>query len=386
MASPSPLQYLHPLEEVDRIDVREQIGHLTFTEEDIQRYIYHLEEAYLNSNPIFEMAPFNKWGNYAKAIVTAMKQKFRVNEEDHKFLTVNMGYLFHKIVTDHAKDIRSRSSVVSNKFSEEEVHGIQRYSPDQECARCRVGHLSVGLPTECIASYGPLEADVLHETTLPLNNYAAMVIGTKALLSLHEFAIPIFLNVGITNLEELSYEHIKTGLAEKVRKRIKLLANDSCMPILVEFFYDSKATESVPRQLYTAIRTLAQIQREYNGPIVLIIPPYRILSRDTICEYNEGKRRHQVWVKMGMLIGKMLGLAVCSLYIQSEYKDNQTVTNPPTWVIEPLFNEEKQCTREYYRRIHETLVNLVKALVPWIVTIPERQACQGYRPQMVRYW
>jgi hypothetical protein len=371
-----------PLDLVDKLGPGEKVGYKTLTTEQLKAYLRHLEENYYNLDPTPEVTPPNKWSGYARAVVQAMQQNFMVTKDDYDFLLVNSGYLFHQIIAEHMADLRSRFSVVSIDFESQELFGSQNYHLDQECIQCRVGHQRVGLPTECNATYGPYNSELLVNTTMPLDSFLAMVVGTKSLLTLHEAAWGTFLNVGITNQGELSLQTDRMGLANAVRKRIYLLERNSVLPILVEFYHDKRSPCSDRSQLFLAIYSLAQLQREYSGPIVLLIPPYCIDRNDGITEYRAKKVNHRKLEVAGSLLGKKLGLAVCSLVIQSEHRDMGTVMNHPQWAIEPLFNHAKVCTREYYRRVHDLMICLVNSLLPWIVPESQRLSCLKFQSEV----
>jgi len=371
-----------PLDLVDKLGPGEKVGCKTLTTEQIKAYLRYLQENYYHLDPTPEVTPPNKWSGYARAVVQAMQQNFMVTKDDYDFLLSNSGYLFHQIVVEHMADLRSRFAVVSIDFEKQELFGVQKYHLSQECMQCRVGHQRIGLSTECNATYGPYNMELLANTTMPLKDFQAMVVGTKYLLTLHEAAWGVFFNVGITNPSELSLHTNRTGLANAVRKRTYLLGNNSILPILVEFHIDKRSSHRDLAQLFLAIQSLAQLQREYSGPIVLLIPPYCIDRHDGLIEYRANKIKHRRWEVMGSLLGKMFGLAVCSLVIQSEYRDMGTVMTHPQWALEPLFNHEKICTREYYRRVHDLMICLVSSLIPWNVPESQRLACLKFQSEV----
>ena len=380
-----PPPIVNPLDCVDKLGTADRIGYLTLDKERVKAYVMHLEKEYNSLIPNPEEAPPNKWAGYAKAIVMAMKMNFLVKEEDHKFLEANMGYLYHQVVTDHMADLRSRYTVASREFERNEIFGVQKYLPDQECVHCKVGHQTVGGPTECNFSYGPYDVELLKGSAMSLENTLAMMVGTGSFLTLHESSWNVFLNVGIPNKERLHLIKGKDlGIVEEVQNRIQLLDKDSVMPILVEFHHDILSPLSVPAQLFGYVCTLAKVQRKYKGPIVLIIPPHHPGSWEGFDEYQAKKNRHLIWEKMGSLLGQMWGLAVCSFPIQTEGKDVDTVMSHPNWAVEPLFNEDRQCTREYHRRVYEHMACLVDALQPWIVTVANRQNCLKFKPDINR--
>ena len=371
-----------PLVLVEKLGPEEKVGFKSLTTEQVKAYLTYLEENYCNFDPTPAITPPNKWAGYAGAVVQAMQQNFMVTKDDYDFLLVNSGYLFHQIIAEHMGDLRSRFSIVSIDFEKQELFGSQDYQLNQECMKCNVGHQRVGLPTECNATYGPYNFELLINTTMPLDSFLAMIVGTKSLLTLHEASWETFLNLGITNQGELSLARDKMGLANAVRKRIYSLERNSVLPILVEFYLDNRSTCSDRSQLFLAVYSLAQLQREYNGPIVLVIPPYCIDRHDGLAEYRAKKINHRKLEVVGSLFGKKLGLAVCSLVIQSEHRDMGTVMNHPQWAIEPLFNHEKVCTREYYRRVHDLMLCLVNSLLPWIVPEFQRLSCLSFQSEV----
>jgi hypothetical protein len=380
MAEPAP-PLGNPLLGLDRLEQKEQVGHRTVTKEMIHDYVQHLEAKYAVFDENLESAPPNKWAKYGKGIIQAMQAECTLKEDEHRFLVTNMGYIFNEIMIDYMAEARSRLSIVPKRLSEEEIFGIQASFVDQECAKCKVGHVLNPLPTECYSNYGPYDVKRLKNNPLDTKDYAAMVVGTDALLLFYARAVPMFLNLGITDQDQLSFDKNRTGIADAVRDRIAILPKNCTMPILVEFRYDYLSAESLPTQMHLMISSLAQVQREYDGPIILLIPPYRVQEGDGWNDYAKGKRYHEYWEKMGTQLGQMLGLAVGSVLMQSEYRDENTVYNHASWTVEPLFNEKRQCTREYHRRMYGMLLNLCMYIHPWIVPVSKRQNCQKYKSQ-----
>ena len=377
--SASPLG--NPLLGPSRLEMSKLIGHRTITKEMINKYIQHLEEKYPLFDTDLEPAPPNKWAKHGKEIIKAMYDNQTLKEEEHRFLVANMGYIFNEIMAEYMAGARSRMSIVPRRISEEEMYGLQSILELQECAKCRVGHVMNSFPNECDATYGPYDVKRLKNQPMDINDYSAMIVGTDAMLLFYGEAVPMFLNLGITDPEQLLFDKNKTGIADAVRDRIAILPKNCVMPILVEFHHDYLSNESFPTQMHLVISSLAQVQREYDGPIILLIPPYRVQEGDGWNDYAKGKRYHEYWEKIGMQLGQMLGLAVGSVLMQSEYRDEHTVYNHNTWSVEPLFNEKRQCTREYHRRMYTMLVNICMHIHPWIVPVSERQKCQKYKSQ-----
>jgi hypothetical protein len=284
MAEPAP-PLGNPLLGLDRLEQKEQVGHRTVTKEMIHDYVQHLEAKYAVFDENLESAPPNKWAKYGKGIIQAMQAECTLKEDEHRFLVTNMGYIFNEIMIDYMAEARSRLSIVPKRLSEEEIFGIQASFVDQECAKCKVGHVLNPLPTECYSNYGPYDVKRLKNNPLDIKDYAAMVVGTDALLLFYARAVPMFMNLGITDQDQLSFDKNRTGIADAVRDRIAILPKNSTMPILVEFRYDYLSAESLPTQMHLMISSLAQVQREYDGPIILLIPPYRVQEGDGWNDY-----------------------------------------------------------------------------------------------------
>ena len=154
-----------PLDLVDKLGPGEKVGCKTLTTEQIKAYLRYLQENYYHLDPTPEVTPPNKWSGYARAVVQAMQQNFMVTKDDYDFLLSNSGYLFHQIVVEHMADLRSRFAVVSIDFEKQELFGVQKYHLSQECMQCRVDHQRIGLSTECNATYGPYNMELLASTT-----------------------------------------------------------------------------------------------------------------------------------------------------------------------------------------------------------------------------
>jgi len=326
----------------------------------------------------------NIWEKPAMEIMKAIHHGCTITNDEYEFLTDNLGYLFHYLVKIHFEQVKSEETLVHTRFSHEEIWNATWDRYTEICRECEIAHLSPGSPTECRLVNGPLVHRRLLDAKKDTSRYEAMVIGTHALLHL-----PLSFRGKILNMGLLSdTEYIPPGIPgtyldphtfkDDIQMRLDLLGKHSTIPVLVEFQV-TRQEFKVPTQLYYAVSTLALLQQRYDGPIILVIPPYFPAPDEGVDRYEEGKARQRYLSYLGEALGDMKGVAVCSLQIQAEAYDGDYHTYNPTWSGEPLFNKQGRQTREYMRRLSVALMDLVGSLKGWC--IPEAK-----RKEQVNHW
>ena len=358
-------------------DEEDSVGHLAMSAKEQQEYVTKVEQGFLKLRFLAIEAPANRWAGPCQEIIRAMQNKVIITVADESFLIKNYGYLWNKVMQEHMRNMRGRYVQVLAEFNAEELSGVQEFHPSQECKACKTGHIRKGKLSECSFSYGPHSPVGLKSTNMPLVGYKAMVIGVSSLIILPDSSHHKLLNLGVSAAEW------QTCLKERIKQRIDLLDKNSHIPILVEFC--RVVSLSVPQQLYKTISTLAELQREYDAPIILIMGGYK--SRDgRVSEYVNGKKMVQRWEEVAKRMGQMLGLGVCTLLTQCEWLEGDTiVANDLHWSKEPLQNSHHRFTREHLRRVKRAINQIIIALNKWRVSTDQRESAVGFvpRPQVI---
>ena len=300
-----------------------------------------------------------------------------ITKSEKVFLESTLGFMFHHIIEKHDTERRNRLTVAIGGQHIIEIEGHPGSTMQNECPFCYTLHLRQGPIENCLEIYGPYVVQSLNKESLNFKNYRAMIIGHNCLLGLHKQAAIDFLNLGITYEKEQVSCNTREGIEQMMKIRINLLGANSNMPIIIEFPMDPIHPSTDRLGLY--IHTLCHIQRQYKGPIILVIPPYipqKYCSEET---YIEGKRIHQEVFQFGVNLGQSFGLAVSRIHIQNEDSPGNITLTDLKWSKEALFNREGERTREYHNRVLLSLNRLVKAVEYWNTAHFQRENAVGVR-------
>jgi hypothetical protein len=358
-------------------------GHTAVNKDYLSAMVQHLSTTYpLHAQ---QAIPTNIWGPPAKQIMKAIYFDCTITESEHTFLTTNLGFMYHEVLHEHTTKVERDMTTVHKRFSAEEL-GNQHPQWDgmhrDMCIQCKVLHINPGSTTECRLTNGPLSISLVTLTPMDMQKYHAMMIGTQALQ-----VLPMSLREKVVNMGSLNtWTYKAPGILQEdgphtfefeVQARLNLIQN-LCLPVLIEFTVDPSSRDKAPTQLYYAISTLARLQQNYAGPLILIIPPHLPDYDEDLDRYEAGKVQQCYLTDVGIAIGRMKGVGVCGLQIQTEKTVGHFHCINPTWAGEPLFARGR-LTREYMRRTHDSLMGIIEALQPWSMTEDERRHQIGYR-------
>ena len=321
----------------------------------------------------------NLYAKPALNIVSGILMMVFITATEKTFLDLTLGYMYHHILEESYKERRSRMVQVININLNDtvELQGYATWNTDLLCPICNTTHVRKRSRRECLQNYGPYIIENLTETTLKYWKYKAMIIGSNALLNLPKSAAKEYLNLGMLPHEQKTC-HLLVGTMDMMNKRIQFITPSSTTPIIVEF----PAQELYPsiQGLSQFIHSLSHCQRNYAGPIILVIPPYMPKrGGEPIQDYVEGKRNHLQIYKRGVMLGHTFGLAVVMLEVQGLERQPDVALTDLDWDDEALFNNRGQKTREMNYRIMLYLDNLVKILGEWETSPFTREAHVGYR-------
>ena len=363
---------------ISQIPPRNREGHKCCDLDGILSQVHILSSNYPEIIPIPES--YNIWGEPAKDIIRAIRHLGTITGTEKQYLSTNIGYMYQQVVQEYTEQVKSNMTLVRNNFSQEELGANTPIWETGNCQECSVKHTNQGLPGECRLVNGPLAIDLVRVETLKPDRYQAVMIGSKHLQVLSTTAREEILNLGL--IEEVQYpapwsdaeaQLYFTGIDDRL-----LLTGRTMKPVFIEFT-PLQNLGKIPTQLCYAISALAEIQRRWDSPIILVVPPYFPKPGEKVEDYNRGKLLHQHTAAIGNYLGKMLGLAVYPLLIQTvPYNEGYHLINPD-WHGEPLFNKEGRQTREYLRRCKRALLELTEALQVWMVPDAERSLYVGYR-------
>ena len=353
-------------------------GHRCYDLDDVMSQVHIFSSNYPERVPI--PVSNNIWGEPAKEIVRAIVHQRTITGTEKAYLSMNIGFMYQQIVQEYTEQVKSNMTLVRKDFSQEELGAQIPMWDTGNCQDCYVKHISDGLPGECRLVNGPLAIELVREETLKPDRYKAVMIGSKHLQVLSTTARREILNLGL--IKEVQYpapwsdaeaQLYFSGIDDRL-----LLTGRTMKPVFIEF--TPLANEGkIPTQLFRAVMALAELQRRWESPIILVVPPYFPKPGEKVEDYNEGKKLHQHTAAIGVYLGRMVGLAVCPLLIQTvPYNEGYHLINPD-WHGEPLFNKDGRQTREYLRRCKSALLELTEALQVWMVPDAERSIYVGYR-------
>ena len=321
----------------------------------------------------------NLYAKPALNIVSGILMMVFITATEKNFLDLTLGYMYHHILEEDDKERRSRMVQVININLNDtvELEGYPTWNHDHMCPICNTTHVRKRSRRECLQNYGPYIVDNLTENTLKYWKYKAIIIGSYALLNLPKSAAKEYLNLGMLPQEQKTCRNL-VGTMDMINKRTKLIGPDSTAPIIVEFPVD--VLYPSVQGLSQFIHSLSHCQRNYAGPIILVIPPYMPKQGgEQLQYYVEGKRNHLQLYKRGVVLGHTFGLAVAMMEVQGLEHQPEVSLTDLDWDDEPLFNNRGHKTRELNYRIMQYLHNLVKTLAEWETSPSQRETHVGHR-------
>jgi hypothetical protein len=280
-----------------------------------------------------------------------------ISSADDHFYQANSGFRYCTITDQYTRDELSIRTLTLQDGEE-------------------IGQPAFLIPTDL---GGPRVVSNLEDDGLWFQLVEMVIIGIHALSYLPLLANNgSFLNLG-TVLTDFSYRlpgHsvIQVVMGKRfvhfIRNRLNLLGWHNTVPVLCEFFY-SHHVDSADKHLHLIgfFRMLIEIQQEYNGPLIMVIPPLcpNIREGGTISkeEYENAKRDHEYLGDLATLYGYALGCPVLVMDFQyRKFEDTEMFTKIGTLPTAVLFSEKGIPTRAYHERISSTLFKYKTLLTP----------------------
>ncbi len=104
-----------------------------------------------------------------------------------------------------------------------------------------------------------------------------------------------------------------------------------------------------------------EVQSEYQGQLVVVIPPFMPQSDKELENYENMKLKRDNVCKVARFIGLRVGVPVWIIDVQSLRTDEDWYTLRQHWYREPLYNSKGEYTREYSRRLEFKFMEILKA-------------------------
>jgi hypothetical protein len=309
-------------------------------------------------------------------ILWAVTCALTVTRLESNYLQEHIGYAWHEVLTQHTYKEKSKM-VVAQLWPQIEYRGYPTYNIEDGCLSCHDFHQSPGELSECTGIYGPYYLPMLLTLPRDLKQYSAAIMGTQTLLGLSKRGQSWLFNLGEVSVKDYN---ATTGaeFKELILERIILLQSRPTMPLLVEFPMIGAYCKA--QKMKGILEQMGDLQRTYKGPLVLVIPPYIPTAEDTWEMYTAGMRHHEGTYRMGLSLGKIYGVAVTRLIVQTEEMHGLIImTRIDKWDNECLFSPTGRPLREFHRRVISYLEELVSTLNAWNPDKEDRELAVGYR-------
>jgi hypothetical protein len=315
------------------------------------------------------------WTPVALQILWAVNCALTVTRTELNYLQEHIGYAWHEVLAQYTRKEMSKM-VVAQLWLQLEYRGYPTYNIEDECLSCHDFHQSPGELSECTGIYGPFYLPLLMASPQDLKQYTAAIMGTQSLLGLSKLGQSWLFNLGEVTIGDYD---VTTGadFRELIQQRLSLLKPLSTLPLLVEF--PMLGTDSKVLKMKGILEQMGNLQRTYKGPLVLVIPPYIPTAEDTWEMYNAGMKHHHSIYQMGLDLGRIYGVAVTRLIVQTEELHGLIMTRVDKWDNERLFSPTGRPLREFHRRVISYLKELVSTLHAWNPPEEDREQAVGYR-------
>ena len=321
----------------------------------------------------------NPWFFPLKDIHEKRKSNKPVSVAEAALYSGTKGFLYMPILRGFNRLLvsrRYRSTVIENELiiSQPWMAAHPNYCVFCQTIHSRVGH---NHPHNCyyVNANGPRTIIDLMEDKSWLPLAKALLLGYSNL-----YYMPYSLKHKIVNiacLDEGDYlvparaqdinntpiTHEKS-LIYRINKAIQLVGQASKLPILIEFYENGKfPAANLALHLAGFAQAVRYCQPNYNGPIIIVIPPIKAVMGETEESYTIKKSRLAQVQNYGHLIGLATGVPIIHVQVQvTQYTEIGESLNYGTWIPEPLFGSKGTHTREYMSRLHIWFEALQKVL------------------------
>jgi len=291
---------------------------------------------------------------------------------DKKYLRDYAGH-FHAEKLDSFHRTKRASMTLTNIRLVENLVVPTRNDIPGQCTHCELVHGHENAKSDCSRwdSNGPRVLQyVLDVPDFQKQYYQAVAIGTSHLLFLPTYVRNVVLNLGCTRYPE--YDPRSTGtntlsigphsLVDQLRQRIKAVGKELSIPMFVEYtrtqnHWNKKWIDN----LFGFFAAILEVQSEYQGQLVVVIPPFMPRSDKELENYENMKLKRENVGKVARFIGLRVGVPVWIIDVQSLRTEGDWYTLRQHWYREPLYNSKGEYTREYSRRLEFEFMEILKA-------------------------
>jgi hypothetical protein len=208
--------------------------------------------------------------------------------------------------------------------------------------------------------YGPQNIAWLTENNIKHCTLAC--IGKQGLLNLPAGPTDI-LNLGLlgnvtydAGFEDTEVRSVKGTLHWELSERLNKLKQASPdMTVLVEFFQTNEHKYEQVRIedcILGFFKVILALQETYAGAIVVVLGPVMPYGNEQLERYKALKERANQIAMFAKTTGKLLGIAVSQILLQTTYNaDLGCYMSHKWWINKPLFNRLGDTTEEFYRRL-----------------------------------
>ena len=287
-----------------------------------------------------------------KAIDLHIKRKndVRLTVSEQNFVDHNRGFIYQSLLENWYQKYIARYSTVN--LHDEEVEIPQDIN---QCAYCEVVHIGPVPPHSCASRLNFSPQQWKNMDLFDFKQTKMVLFGRKTLL-----IIPFELEaINVGTSERLNYttgfnldveiNKAENSFYQALLARIKIAGFDNKIPIFCEFANSSSQGLGISWEHHAIgfMRVLKNLQRQYIGPLIMVIPPVQYTSESDLTSYNEKKLS---WIKNSLAIrtmGQLFGIPVLCLNIQT-FPEGEKFTRNRFWKNEAIFNKNGIGTLEYF--------------------------------------
>jgi hypothetical protein len=285
------------------------------------------------------------------------------SEKEFKRLTVLKGFVYEAKIRELSQLRKSCLSFSDGKI--EETPRILAHGDLISCSHCCVNHQPVVHPLQCsgeLKARGPLFNDYLKVENWLWDQIEVVMVGESAFRYIPPNYPLNILNMGITRTTKLStvsrdnFSPIHQGensFWENLREKLDSLGFDNSVPVLIEYPIMANQGILILDVLVGFLNVLLDLQKQYWGPLIAVIPPYRYHTGETGEQYRQGALRHRHLSELATLVGQIMGVPVFTPVLQAlPYHSTETRWHLryPWWRNEPLYTKDGNVTKENMRR------------------------------------
>jgi len=311
----------------------------------------------------------NPWHQNLLKVYRKKLVKHTVLAEDAEILDSHKGFLFLPLASTFLRALASNRYRLTLQEDELTTSLMGSNHPNfiQYCSYIHVATAHPH-PQSCplISTHGPR---LLEDHKLDANTSKAKVkvyfMGHLNLYYLPPTLKPQVMNVGNPTIGKYDVpllasdimKPLPTGegtLMGNIKKVVEAIGQDNYKPLLIEFYEAPDAPQAEAMAHLTGFANAVRVcQKDYFGPMIVVLPPIRAMFGDTQQSYSD-KVTHMTWLHhQGHAIGSALGVPILCMPAQvMEYTTLKEKIYYTGWIPEPLFASNGNHTREYLNRIH----------------------------------